>query len=279
MRSKRILMGAAVIGCMAAAMTSGAYAQEANTNQQLNARSGQQPAASARTSGSIRQGQSGGANAQLDARTNGNATTANGQFERRGVANESRMGTQRRMGAENRMGAERRMGATAHEGRNFAEHHALRGERGYAHVSEQRYGRGWRGERGLYARAGVDGYREGRVGYRERVVGTGVGVAAADYGYRGGYRGRRLYAYAPGYETGVATAPRYSYAAAPRYSYSYSYSPGYAPGYDIGLNTGPYYAPAWNTAYAGPYYDYAPGFSVGIGIGPVGIGIGPAWGW
>jgi len=46
MRSKRMLMGAAVIGCLAAAMTSGAYAQEANTNQQLNARTGHQPAAS-----------------------------------------------------------------------------------------------------------------------------------------------------------------------------------------------------------------------------------------
>ena len=65
-------------------------------------------------------------------------------------------------------------------------------------------------------------------------------------------------------------AQRYSYAAAPRYSYT--------PGFDIGVNTGPYYAPAWNTAYAGPY-DYAPGVSFGIGIGPVGIGFGPAWGW
>jgi hypothetical protein len=248
MRSKRMLMGAAVIGCLAAAMTSGAYAQEANTNQQLNARTGHQPAASAQTGGSIRQVQSPNTNAQLNARTS-NGMSANGQLERRGSINESRMG------------------ASARAGHGYAEQRALRGERGtYARVSEQRFGRG---ERGLYARAGVEGgYRGGRVANRERAVGTGVGVAAADYGYRG----RRLYAYAPGYETGYAVAPRYSYsyAAAPRYSYT--------PGFDIGVNTGPYYAPAWNTAYAGPY-DYAPGVSFGIGIGPVGIGFGPAWGW
>jgi hypothetical protein len=35
----------------------------------------------------------------------------------------------------------------------------------------------------------------------------------------------------------------------------------------------------YNTAFAGPYYDYAPGVSFGIGIGPVGIGFGPDWGW
>jgi hypothetical protein len=247
MRSKRMLMGAAVIGCLAAAMTSGAYAQEANTNQQLNARTGHQPAASAQTGGSIRQGQSPNTNAQLNARTS-NGMSANGKLERRGSINESRMG------------------ASARAGHGYAEQRALRGERGaYAHVSEQRFGRG---ERGLYARAGVEGgYRGGRVAYRERAVGTGVGVAAADYGYRG----RRLYAYAPGYEAGYVATPRYSYVAAPRYSY--------APGVDVGVNTGPYYAPAWNTADAGPYYDYAPDVSFGIGIGPVGIGFGPAWGW
>ena len=190
MRSKRMLMGTAVIGCLAAAMTSGAYAQEANTSEKLNARTGHQPAASAQTGGSIRQGQSPNTNAQLNARTNGsaqlnartgNGMSANGQLERRSSINESRMG------------------ASARAGHGYAEQRALRGERGaYAHVSEQRYGRGWRGERGLYARAGFEGgYRGGRVAYRERAVGTGVGVAAADYGYRG----RRLYAYAPGYET------------------------------------------------------------------------------
>jgi hypothetical protein len=240
MRSKRMLMGAAVIGCLAAAMTSGAYAQEANINEQLNARTGHRPAASAQTGGTIRQGQSPDTNATLNARTNSNARlnartsngmSADGQLERHGLNNESRMS------------------ASARVGRGYAEPRMARGERG------------------LYARAGVEGYRGGRVAYRERAVSTGVGVAAADYGYRG----RRLYAYAPGYEAGYVATPRYSYVAAPRYSY--------APGVDIGVNTGPYYAPAWNTADAGPYYDYAPGVSFGIGIGPVGIGFGPAWGW
>jgi hypothetical protein len=259
MRSKGMLMGAAVIGCLAAAMTSGAYAQEANTNEQLNARTGHQPAASAQTGGAIRQGQSPDTNAQLNARTNsntqlnariGNGMRTNGPLERRDLNDESRMS------------------ANARAGHAYAERRRARGERSaYTRVSEERYGRGLSGERGLYARAGVEGYRGGRAAYRERAVGTGVGVAAADYGYRG----RRLYAYAPGYETGYAAAPRYSYVAAPRYSY--------APAIDVGVNTVPYYAPAWNTADAGPYYDYAPGVSFGIGIGPIGIGFGPTWGW
>jgi hypothetical protein len=139
MRSNRMLMGAAVIGCLAAAMTSGAHAQETNMKEQLNARTGHQPAASARASGSIRQGQSAdmntqlnartGGNAQLNARTNSDATPANGQFERRGLANESRMG------------AQRRVGASAREGRGYAEQRALLGEHG-AFAREQRYGRG-----------------------------------------------------------------------------------------------------------------------------------------
>jgi hypothetical protein len=44
-----------------------------------------------------------------------------------------------------------------------------------------------------------------------------------------------------------------------------------------GVNTSSYYALAWNTASAEPYYGYAPGVS--FGIGSVGIGVGPAWGW
>jgi hypothetical protein len=40
---------------------------------------------------------------------------------------------------------------------------------------------------------------------------------------------------------------------------------------DAAVDTG------YNFTYADPYYDYAPGVS--IGIGPVGIGVGPAWGW
>ena len=129
-----------------------------------------------------------------------------------------------------------------------------RGERPgtHARVSEERYGRGLRGERGLYAR---DWRGEGSA-YSERVVGVGIGVEAADYGYRT----RRLYAYAPSYNVAYTGGPYYDY----------------APDYEVAVNTGPYYTPGWNVAYAGPYYDYAPG--IGIGIGPVGIGVGPAWG-
>ena len=208
MRSKRLLMGAAVIGCLAATMTSGAYAQEANTIGKFNARAGrQQPSTSAQPNASRRQRQAGAINEQFNAR--------------------------------------------ASSGR------AMRGEHfTYARVSAQRYGRG---ERGLYARAGVDGgYRGEGSAYRDRAVGADVGVAA-DYGYRG----RPLYAYAPTYEAGYAAGPYYNY----------------APGYEVAVTTRPYYTPGWNVAYASPYYDYAPGVSFGIGIGPVGIGVGPAWGW
>jgi hypothetical protein len=121
------------------------------------------------------------------------------------------------------------------------------------------YGRDRRGERGLYASAGAEGgYRGDRAAYRDRAVGVGVGAVAADYTYP-----RRLYAYAPTYDVGYAAEPYYSY----------------SPGYEAAVPTGPYYEPDWNVAYAGPSYAYAPGISFGIGIGPVGIGVGPAWGW
>ena len=52
----------------------------------------------------------------------------------------------------------------------------------YTRVSEERYGRGWRGERRGYARARVEGgyrsWRGERLAYRDR--GVGVGIAAAD---------------------------------------------------------------------------------------------------
>jgi hypothetical protein len=82
------------------------------------------------------------------------------------------------------------------------------------------------------------------------------------------YRRQPLYAYAPNYSY---EAPSYAYTYAPGYAYSY------APGYAATVPASPYYAPGYNVAYADPYYDYAP--SVSIGIGPVGIGVGPAWGW
>jgi hypothetical protein len=238
-----MLMGAAVIGCLAATMTSGAYAQEANTTGQLNARSGQQPATSARPNGSIHD-KGADANMRLNARANrpnNEGSITNSQLERRAPA------------------SERRMAASVHEGRGYAEQRAIRGEsRAYTRVSEERYGRNWRSERGLYARARVQGpYRGESLTYRDRALNTGGGVATTDYSYRG----RRLYAYAPTYDAGYPTRPYYGR------------------GYDVSVNTGPYYAPGWNLAYAGPYYDYAPGVSFGIGVGPVGIGIGPAWAW
>ena len=82
----------------------------------------------------------------------------------------------------------------------------------------------------------------------------GVGVPAADYGYRT----RRLYAYAPTYDVGYMAGPYYNY----------------APGYNVAVTTDPYYTSGWNVAYAGPYYSYAPSVSFGIGIGPVGTGFG-----
>jgi hypothetical protein len=227
MRSKQMLMGVALIGCLAATVTSGAYAQEANTTRQLNAHTGQRP------NPSMRQGPS----AQLNARASGNRTSANEESTRHGLANESRSRPSVR-----------------------AEPREMRGEHAaYARISEERHGRGWRGERELYARAGVeDGYRRERWPYRDRAA-VGAGVAASDYGYQT----RRLYAYAPTYEDAYAARPYYSY----------------APGYNVAVTTGPYYSPGWNVAYASPYYDYAPGVSFGIGIGPVGIGVGPAWAW
>ena len=223
MRSKRMLIGAAVIDCVAAAMTSGAYAQEANTTGQFNVRSGGQPAINGQPNAAMRDGQR--ADTRLYARTTSNRTSAGDQSVRRGLANEARMNV------------------TTREGRDFA------GERRM------------RGERGAYARANIDGgYRGGeRAAYRDRAVGVGAGVTAADYGYRT----RRLYAYAPNYDAGYTAGPYYND----------------APGYDVAVTADRYYAPAWNVAYAGPYYGYAPGVSFGIGIGPVGIGFGPAWGW
>jgi hypothetical protein len=62
-----------------------------------------------------------------------------------------------------------------------------------------------------------------------------------------------------GWDNGYYGSPGYSYAPGPLYAYA---PDAYAPGY---------------VAYGGSYYDYAPGIS--IGVGPIGVGIGPAWGW
>lgn len=141
--------------------------------------------------------------------------------------------------AETGFRAEGRTGAA-----EMREHH------GFAARTQGRYVRGehgaFVGAEGRYGR----GWRGDRFPFRDRGVevgvGAGVGVAVADdYGYR---RGQPLYAYAPGYDIGYSVGPYYNY----------------APGYEVGYT-------------ARPYYDYAPGISVGIG--PVGFGIGPAWGW
>ena len=121
MRSKRMLMGAAVIGCVAATMMLGAYAQEANTTGQFNARFGQQPSTAAQPN-ATRQGQNADVNAHVNGRANGNRTATSGQLERRGFGNEGRLN------------------ASTREGRGIAEERGMRGQRGtYARVSEERY--------------------------------------------------------------------------------------------------------------------------------------------
>lgn len=80
--------------------------------------------------------------------------------------------------------------------------------------------------------------------------------------YSGGWRGDRgeeMGQY--GGDRGYYGSPGYAFSSGPRYAYG---PDAYGPGYDVG--------------YGGPrYYDYEPG--IGVGIGPFGIGIGPAWGW
>ena len=88
MKSKRMLMGAAVIGCVAATMMSGAYASgspnpgpvpwsvpAANNRRTMLNRTHRCAGGSANT------------NAQFNARSNSKRTSANGQLERRGFAN------------------------------------------------------------------------------------------------------------------------------------------------------------------------------------------------
>ena len=209
-------MGAVVIGCLAATVTSGAYAQETNTTGQFYARAGrQQPSTSAQPSASMRQRKNGAMNEQFNSRAPSGRASASGQLERRALANEGRMnGPTRRTSAGER---------------------GMRGERfTYARISAER---GWRG-RGLYARAGAEGgYRSERGAYRDRAVDVGAVVAAADYGYRT----QRLYAYAPTYDVGYVAEPYYNYA------------PGYEVAITTGpITPGPHYAPDWNVAYAGP---------------------------
>jgi hypothetical protein len=204
-------------------------------------------------------------NGHFNARAGGNHVSATGQLngtarqsERPAVSGNAnaRLGGNHMMATgqpngqrenETRFRSEGRIGnGQMRQRRGFAEERTIGRER---LASEGRYDRGSRGER------------------REFYVGGGV--AAAEYTYP-----RRLYAYAPGYDVGYRRRPFYSYG--PAYGVT-SYGPAY--GVTVGADPS-YYAPAYDLAYStGPYYDYAPGFNLGIGIGPVGVGIGPAWGW
>jgi hypothetical protein len=155
---------------------------------------------------------------------------------------------------------------SARDHRGLAENGATEGQRQFGRVaSENRYGRGWRGERQEFGVVSED--REGREwrGVRRTYEGpVGIGGAVTDYGWDEGYAVPDGWdaAYAvpdDGWDNGYYRSPGYSYAPGPLYAYA---PDAYAPGY---------------VSYGGSYYDYAPG--IGIGFGPVGIGIGPAWGW
>jgi hypothetical protein len=277
MTSTRMAMGAAVISCVSAAMMTGALAQENTTNGHFNARAGgNHMSATGQLNGTARQSERPAVSGHANARLGGNHMMATGQPNGQ-RENETRFRSEGRIG-----------NVQMRERRGFAEERTIGRERLGPMASEGRYDRGSRGERresvsaeGSYNR----GWRGNRLAYRDRGVDVGGGVAA-EYTYPG-----RLYAYAPGYDVGYRGRPFYSYGPTygvtsygPAYGVT-SYGPAYGvtsygPAYGVTVGAGPSYAPAYDLAYStGPYYDYAPGFNVGIGIGPVGIGIGPAWGW
>jgi hypothetical protein len=204
MKSTRLMMGAAVTGCIIAATVSGVSAEE-NFNSRASARvQGNHVGTSGQLNRTMHQGANGytrGRQTNVAAREH--RSFAQGKYDvRRRVATEDRYGQERR--------DRREFGRAATDG-------AVRGD-------------GW-----AYGGPGRD-----------------AGFAAGGYGY----------AWEPGYDG--YSSPAYG----PLY--------GYAPGYDLYAPVDPYYgyAPGFGT---GPYYGYAPGFS--IGIGPIGIGFGPAWGW
>jgi hypothetical protein len=186
-------------------------------------------------------------NGHFNARAGGNHMSATGAR----LGGNHMMATGQQNGQrenETRFRSEGRIGnVQMRQRRGFAEERTIGRERLGRMASEGRSDRDRRGER------------------REFYVGGGV--AAAEYTYP-----RRLYAYAPSYYVGYRRRPFYSYG--PAYGVT-----SYGPAYGVTGGADPSYAPAYDLAYSGPYYDYAPGFNLGIGIGPVGIGIGPAWGW
>jgi hypothetical protein len=195
-------------------------------------------------------------NGHFNARAGGNHMSATGAR----LGGNHMMATGQQNGQrenETRFRSEGRIGnVQMRQRRGFAEERTIGRERLGRMASEGRYDRDRRGER------------------REFYVGGGL--AAAEYTYP-----RRLYAYAPGYDVGYRGRP-YSYGHAygvTSYGPSYGVA-GYGPSYGATVGADPSYAPAYDLAYStGPYYDYAPGFNLGIGIGSVGVGIGPAWGW
>jgi len=243
MTSTRMAMGAAVISCVSAAMMTGALAQENTTNGHFNARAGgNHMSETGQLNATARQSERPAVSGHANARLGGNHVMATPKRQRE---NETHFRNEGRIG-----------NVQMREHRGFAEARTIGRERLGRMTPEGRYDRGYRGER------------------REFYVGGGL--AAAEYTYP-----RRLYAYAPGYDVGYRGRP-YSYG--PAYgvtSYGPSYGvAGYGPSYGATVGADPSYAPAYDLAYStGPYYGYAPGFNLGIGIGPVGLGIGPAWGW
>ncbi len=125
----------------------------------------------------------------------------------------------------------------------------------YGHPASARFDNGWNGERSEYRREAVEdrgrAWRGDRWATRDGY--ENFGNTAGGYAWQPGYAEPRY-----GYGRGAV------YAYAPGYPSSNAYAPGYAYGPD----------------YSGDYgADYAYGPNFGIGIGPVGIGIGPAWGW
>jgi hypothetical protein len=249
-------MGVAVISCVSAAMMTGALAQENTTNGHFNARAGgNHMSATGQLNGTARQSERPAVSGHANARLGGNTTgQPNGQRE-----NETRLRSEGRI-----------RNVQMRERRGFAEERTIGRERLGRVASEGHYDRGWRAERrdvsaeGGYSR----GWRGSRLAYRDRGVDVRGGVAATEYTYP-----RRLYAYAPDYDVGYRGRAFYSYG--PAYGVT-----SYGPTYGATVGADPFYAPAYDLAYStGPYYDYTPGFNLGIGIGRVGIGIGPAWGW
>jgi len=177
-------MGAAVIGCLAAAMISGAAAQERDhMNGHQNARAG---------------GNHMGATAQL----NGAARRGGSHFTNGNPMGETATPDRREFVEGRTVGGERRSGRVAAETRYGHEWRGNRREFGGAAPAGE-YGRAWRGD---------------RFGYRDRNLGVGVAAEgySADDGYYGqpsyAYARRPLYAYAPGYDVGYSVGPYYDYA-------------------------------------------------------------------